>query len=93
MDYTSNPLGPPDNEHPNKHDYDELVTIYSHLDSSTTVSSTSAASRMPPAASRGDFNSQSEWGRKVKESPNGKLEVWERDFGRGQKLITFVKRP
>jgi hypothetical protein len=26
MDYTSNPLGPPDNEHPKKHDYDELVT-------------------------------------------------------------------
>jgi hypothetical protein len=22
MDYASNPLGPPDNEHPNKHDYD-----------------------------------------------------------------------
>jgi hypothetical protein len=37
MDYTSNPTGPPDNEHPNKHDYDELVTIYSHTDDHTTV--------------------------------------------------------
>src|SRR5262249_44008930 len=35
MDYTSNPLGPPDNEDPNQHDYDELVTIYSHLDSTS----------------------------------------------------------
>src|SRR5512141_1805334 len=39
MDYTSNPYGPPDNEHPNQHDYDELVTIYSHLDSVTTLKS------------------------------------------------------
>ena len=37
MDYTSNPLGPPSNEHPNEHDYDWLGTIYTHLDSSTTV--------------------------------------------------------
>jgi hypothetical protein len=35
MDYTSNPGT---NQHPNKHDYDELVIIYSHLDSTTTIS-------------------------------------------------------
>ena len=34
MDYTSDPDGPPSNEHPNQHDYDELVTIYTHLDGS-----------------------------------------------------------
>jgi len=28
MDYTSNPAGPPSNEHPNAHDYEELETIY-----------------------------------------------------------------
>lgn len=33
MDYTNNPLGPPDNTHPNAHDYDQLQTIYSHTDS------------------------------------------------------------
>ncbi|MCW2640621.1 MAG: hypothetical protein JWP76_2927, partial [Dactylosporangium sp.] len=37
MDYTNNPTGPPSNEHPNQHDYDQLVTIYAHLDSSSTV--------------------------------------------------------
>ncbi|MBI2682851.1 MAG: hypothetical protein HYX26_06475, partial [Acidobacteriales bacterium] len=41
MDYTNNPAS---NQHPNSHDYDELVTIYSHLDSSTTV-----GSKVPPA--------------------------------------------
>ncbi len=34
MDYTSNPLGPPSNEQPNQHDYDQLVTIYTHFDGS-----------------------------------------------------------
>src|SRR5215218_7529378 len=51
MDYTNDPDGgaggasetDPSNEHPNKHDYDQLVTIYSHLDSTTTVAPASAA--------------------------------------------------
>jgi hypothetical protein len=34
MDYTNDPST---NQHPNQHDYDQLVTIYSHLDSFTTV--------------------------------------------------------
>jgi len=56
MDYTSNPLGPPDNEHPNKHDYDELVTIYSHLDSTSTVGQATTGSRNDTADAGG-------WGR------------------------------
>jgi hypothetical protein len=35
MDYASNPDA--DNTHPNQHDYDQLVTIYSHLDPYNTV--------------------------------------------------------
>ena len=34
MDYTSDPDGPPSNEHPNQHDYDQLESIYEHLDGS-----------------------------------------------------------
>lgn len=34
MDYTSNPLGPPSNEHPNAHDFAQLESIYAHLDGS-----------------------------------------------------------
>jgi hypothetical protein len=37
MDYTSDPDGPPSNEHPNTHDYNQLVTIYSHTDSFSTI--------------------------------------------------------
>src|SRR5215471_12815607 len=56
MDYTSNPYGPPDNEHPDQHDYDELVTIYSHLDSTTTVGQTAQEHAMPPAMSDLDYD-------------------------------------
>lgn len=35
MDYTTNPSGPLSNEHPNAHDYEQLETIYAHLDTVT----------------------------------------------------------
>ena len=98
MDYTNDPSGLAgtngtlSNEHPNAHDYDQLATIYSHLDNKTTISSTSAASTMPPAANQGNLNSRAEWGRKIHESPNGQLELYERDFGGGKKMYTFVIR-
>lgn len=37
MDYSNNPLGPPSNEHPNQHDFDELEVSYGHLDTTTTI--------------------------------------------------------
>jgi hypothetical protein len=96
MDYTNDPSGLAgtngtlSNEHPNAHDYDQLATIYTHLDTKTTVDSTSAASTMPPAANQGNLNSRAEWGRKIHESPNGQLELYERDFGGGKRMFTFV---
>src|SRR5215208_38117 len=64
-----------------------------HLDRTNTVGSASAASQLPPAASRGSFNSRAQWGRLVEESPNGKLELWVRNFGGEARLITWVIRP
>src|SRR5215813_11776679 len=47
MDYFSN-TGSNANStlstHPNQHDYDELVTIYTHLDSFTTIAAATAVS-------------------------------------------------
>ena len=45
MDYTDDPDGgaggaspsDPSNEHPNAHDYDQIASIYAHLDSTTTI--------------------------------------------------------
>src|SRR5213593_2466381 len=55
--------------HPNKHDYDELATIYAHLDSTTTVGQTS---KMPAEIAQGDFSSRNSWGKLVSQSRNGR---------------------
>jgi hypothetical protein len=84
MDYTNNPLGPPDNTQPNQHDYDELVTIYTHHDSVTSVG---GATRSGAPA---ELDDPSEWGRLKKVKHGGKTQVFERDFGNGQRIVTFV---
>jgi len=95
MDYTSIPAGPPSNEHPNSHDYEQLVTIYnSHLDSTTTVASGGATSpgkgKMPPAMTEIDFEGPAQWGRLIRSTNKGRTELYELDFGGGHKLFTFV---
>jgi hypothetical protein len=52
MDYTSDPDGPPSNEHPNQHDFDQLEVIYDHLDSSNTVGQSVGSSPGKPSRSR-----------------------------------------
>ena len=70
--------------HPNSHDYQELQTIYSHLDSSTTIGS------MPAEMKNGDFSSPNAWGKLVSTSAQGHESVFERDFGQGNKVVTLV---
>jgi hypothetical protein len=84
MDYTNDPST---NQHPNQHDYDELVAIYSHLDKTTTIG---ASSTLPAAASRASLNSRAGWGRLVQESRNEQLALYKRDLGGGKKVFTFV---
>ena len=86
MDYTSNPDGPPSNTKPNKHDYDQLVTMYSHLDSTTTVGTAAASS--PSASGGGD--TPGEWGKLVRASANGRVQIYELDLGEGRKVLTHV---
>jgi len=71
--------------HPNSHDYQELSTIYAHLDSFTTIGN------MPAGMANGDFNTPNEWGKLVSQSRNGHTSIYERDFGHGFKVITFVE--
>jgi len=82
MDYTINPAGPPDNQHPNQHDYDELEAIYSHLDLSGTVLSS------PPNEAAG--NAPEEWGKLKRTTNGGRTQVFERDLGGGHHVTTFV---
>ncbi len=83
MDYTRDPTP---NQHPNQHDYDELVSLYSHLDATSTISAASALS----AALGQSGDTPAEWGKPVRSSSNGRSIVFERDFGGGNRVFTFV---
>ena len=89
MDYTSDPDGPPSNEHPNQHDYDQLVSIYSHTDRFTTVG-TSLPASAPAGFANADVRAQKNWGEKLRESADGRSSLYVRDFGNGYKVFTFV---
>jgi len=86
MDYTNDPDGPPSNEHPNAHDFDQLVAMYSHLDSTTTVGSLPFA----PSAMHLDFDKPSRWGQLVHQSADQRSAKYELDFGGGNKILTHV---
>ncbi len=91
MDYTNNPAG---NEHPNKHDYDQLVAIYNHTDSTNTFTA-ATASNMPPAANDTERNrpaqlGTAQWGNLIRSTNNGRTESYELDLGGGHKVFTFV---
>lgn len=85
MDYTNDPDGPPSNEHPNLHDFTQLELIYQHLDSTTTV-----GQAMPNGNGQSNLDNPSDWGRLMRSSRNGRVQVFERDFGGGNKVITHV---
>lgn len=91
MDYTNKPLGPPSNEHPNTHDYEQLGIIYNHTHATTSAQT---ASRGTPSAT-GEANRSTgigtaEWGRLIRSTNGGRTERFELDLGNGQKVVTFV---
>lgn len=64
MEYTNNPVG---NEHPDFHDYDQLLLIYNHTESATAVASSRTA---PNGAASGD--SPADWGTAIGKDPAGR---------------------
>lgn len=87
MDYTSDPDGPPSNEHPNAHDYEQLELIYAHLDSSTTLS---ASAPQGTGQDDGDDSGPPQWGKVLHQDGKGRPSHFERDLGNGHKVFTFV---
>ena len=82
---------------PNQHDYDELVTIYSHLDSTTTLKSFGTAvsteavfGTMPDALTSTDFDRPELWGDEIERSENGRTSTYMLDLGDGRKIVTYV---
>ena len=85
MDYSSDPTP---NQHPNQHDYDMLSEIYAHFDTTTTLSQS--------ASLRGffdfdiDHNDLKNLGKEIRTSIDKRTSLFERDFGSGNKVFTFV---
>lgn len=73
-----------DNPDPNRHDYDQLAAICSHLDGSTTIAS------MPADVANADLATPMQWGRLVKGSPGRGVSVNVREFSGNNRVITFV---
>lgn len=82
MDYTSDPST---NQHPNEHDYEQLGTIYGHLDSITTIGQT-----IFNKENRNDATDAENLGKEIKKNSKGKTSLYELDLGKGEKLFTFV---
>ncbi len=85
MDYSNDPLT---NQFPNQHDYDQLELIYSYLDLVNTVGQTLGQSVFAKEIAAAVLDNPKEWGKLVK--GNNRVAVYERDFGLGQKVFTFV---
>lgn len=83
MDYTNDPST---NQYPNQHDYDQLETLYAHLDSFTTLLGSTFAKNGNDI----DTTNPKEWGKEVRRDKHGKESLYERDLGKGNKLFTFV---
>lgn len=107
MDYTSAPAGGvlngfnygPSNEHPNDHDYDQILAIYDHDDGTSAAAATDFGVRevgKPAASAAGQINSSpaglgpSEWGRAIRFDKLGRPNVFEKQLGSGQKRLTHV---
>ncbi|GAA1382336.1 hypothetical protein [Catellatospora chokoriensis] len=78
MDYSRDPDGPPSNEHPNSHDYSQLVSIYSHLDTFNTPTAAPAA------------GNSAAWGRLVEGRHGQGVSAYVRESGRGNYTVTHV---
>jgi hypothetical protein len=97
MDYSRAPQGGvyngfdygPSNEHPNAHDYDELVTIYKHNDGFTTAIPMTASNAVANSAEPAGVE-PAEWGTAVRRDALGRPNVFIKQLGRGQQKVTHV---
>jgi hypothetical protein len=81
MDYTNDPTT---NQHPNLHDYAMLETIYAHLDTTTTLSQSTASSAAE------DDNDPAAWGKEIRRSADGRASVFVKDLGNDEKVVRHV---
>ena len=102
MDYTNNPDGLAsnpiqlDNRYPNKHDYDEMRKIYSHLNPTNATteeeeeSSNDKGNKGKKPNKAGVADNPSAWGQAIRQDAQGRNILFERNLANGQVLITHV---
>lgn len=105
MDYTNDPSGRAgtngtlSNEHPNRHDYDQLGLIYNHNDgyfSAILSAATNFGIRdfskpaAPAAVEDASGDSPAEWGRAVHNDSQGRPDVFVQDLPGGGRKVTHV---
>ena len=94
MDYTSDPDGPPSNEHPDQHDLDVLTDKYAHLNGTSGGGGGGKGGNNGggKGGKKGDPPGQSirEWGKAISTDGKGRPDLFERDLGNGDKLFTHV---
>ncbi|WP_219892640.1 hypothetical protein [Aquisediminimonas profunda] len=87
MDYTAKPDG---NEWPNLHDYQQLASIYSHLDSITTTSTTSAVLNYPDRKPIYG-NTPADWGKAIAFGEDGRGLAFAKKIAANRSQVTFVR--
>jgi hypothetical protein len=77
---------------PNAHDFEELNTIYNHIDSSTTLLTTTStkANAGVDAEDVGNDDDPNSWGMLVSQSRNGRSSTYENHTRSGLKIVRHV---
>lgn len=91
MDYTSNPET---NQHPNQHDYDQLETIYGHLNGAEEPKGggNGGGKGKKPAGVGADIDldNPANWGQVIREDTSGKPSLYAQRLNNGYEVFTFV---
>ena len=97
MDYTNNPVS---NQHPNQHDYDQLESIYGHLDGEDDGGGNTkpcnpkkpgcASPQTPPPAFGMELPGIGQWGELIETSRDGGRSTFVQDFGDDHHVYTHV---
>lgn len=91
MDYTDRPAG---NEHPDAHDYGQLLTIYDHTEAAAATNFNVRTLQSPrgdaPQSEAAGGDTPADWGRAIAFTKDGRPHVFERTTASGRKMITHV---
>lgn len=91
MDYTANPLGPPNNEHPNSHDYVQLGLIYDHTHGTTAGQTVATGPGRSGTADDEGPNNPADFGKPAGPKDGlGRDILFVKDRPGGRKLFTHV---